>query len=127
VNKIANVLTLLILTATLSACSFIRPIEVKEEQVERLKLDLVPQPPLVLQKIDWFIITEHNMQEYINTLKGEGKHVVFFSLSEDDYETLSINLAKILKYILINNDMLNKYKQYYEGENDVSGSSNGSQ
>ena len=42
---------------------------------------------------------------------------VLFGLTDKDFELLAKNFARIRNQLKITNDLLDKYKQYYEPEN----------
>ena len=85
-------------------------------------MDLAALPALKLNKVSWILITEDNYKEVFALLKRQNKDVVLFGLTDDNYEVLSINFAQIRKYIILNNSMIERYKDYYEGSaEDVKG------
>ena len=47
-------------------------------------------------------------------MKEQGKDPVLFGLSDDDYETLSKNFAQIRAYMLQQQLIIEKYRDYYE-------------
>lgn len=90
--------------------------------MKRQHLDLAALPALKLNKVSWILITEDNYKEVFALLKRQNKDVVLFGLTDDNYEVLSINFAQIRKYIILNNSMIERYKDYYEGSaEDVKG------
>lgn len=104
-----------------SGCSSIDEIEIFSKPVERIPLNLDPPPPIKLERVEWIVITEENYKEVFDKLKEQGKDIVLFGLTDDGYETLAINFAQVRKYIILNNNVLQKYKDYYEGSEDAKG------
>ena len=100
----------------LAACGP-KQIELQTRQIERTKLNLEPTEPLQLKKVSWVVITEENYKEVFEALTRRNKNLVLFGLTDDDYEALSFNLMAIRNYIILNNDIITSYKQYYEGSN----------
>ena len=43
---------------------------------------------------------------------------VIFGVTDEGYETLSVNFANIRNYIIMNRNVIKLYKEYYEGEED---------
>ena len=82
-------------------------------------MNLDAPDPLKLEKIKWIIITEENYKDVFNKLKKENKNAVLFGLTDGGYETLAVNFAQVRKYIILNQNVLKKYKDYYEGKKDV--------
>ena len=75
---------------------------------------------LKMEQLDWIIITEENYKQVFDDLKKKNKDVVLFGLTDDGYETLAVNFAQVRKYIILNKNILQKYKDYYEGKKDGS-------
>ena len=67
-----------------------------------------------MEKLNWIIITSDNAEEVFAKMKEDGKDPVLFGLSDDDYEILAKNFAQIRNQLKITNDLLDKYKKYYE-------------
>jgi hypothetical protein len=49
-------------------------------------------------------------------MKEQGKDPVLFGLSDDDYETLAKNFAQIRAYMIQQQLIIEKYRDYYESE-----------
>lgn len=82
--------------------------------MERTPLNL-PDPVVPkLEKVDWIVITEENYKEVFDALRKAKKDVVLFGLTDDGYEVLAVNLAKVRKYLVLHKDVLAKYRDYYE-------------
>ena len=69
-----------------------------------------------MEKIHWHIITSENAEEVFKKLEAEGIDPVLFGLTDKDFELLSKNFAKIRNQLKIQNDLIDKYKEYYESE-----------
>jgi len=83
-------------------------------------LNLDAPKALKMEQLDWIIITEENYKQVFDDLKKKNKDVVLFGLTDDGYETLAVNFAQVRKYIILNKNILQKYKDYYEGKKDGS-------
>ena len=71
-----------------------------------------------MEKIHWHIITSENAEEVFKKLAAEGIDPVLFGLTDKDFEMLSKNFAKIRNQLMQTNELLDKYKEYYEAEED---------
>tara|TARA_E500000178_G_scaffold260810_1_gene257706 strand:- start:1864 stop:2103 length:240 start_codon:yes stop_codon:yes gene_type:complete len=71
-----------------------------------------------MEKIRWHIITSQNAEEVFKKLEEDGIDPVLFGLTDKDYELLSKNFAKIRNQLKIQNDLIDKYKEYYESEDE---------
>ena len=115
---IQNVLLLLILTTLLTSCAGVKTLEIFKQEVPREKLNLEKPTPLQMEEIYWHIITSENAEEVFAKLEKEGIDPVLFGLTDKDFEMLSKNFAKIRNQLMQTNELLDKYKEYYESEED---------
>jgi len=110
---------LLISLTLISGCSSVKDLQIFTKEIERTPLNLDAPKPLAMDKLNWIIITEENYKEVFDQLKKQNKSAVLFGLTDDGYETLAVNFAQVRKYIILNQSVLKKYKDYYEGNKDV--------
>ena len=113
---ILSVLVSLILITSLTSCSSVKKLEIFKTEVEREKLDLKKPTPLELEQLRWIIITSENAEEVFKKLEEQGIDPVLFGLTDKDFELLAKNFARIRNQLKITNDLLDKYKEYYEGD-----------
>ena len=116
-KSILSVLVSLILITSLTSCSGVKQLEIFKTEVEREKLNLKKPTPLELEQLQWIIITSNNADEVFTRLEEAGIDPVLFGLTDKDFELLAKNFARIRNQLKITNDLLDKYKQYYEPEN----------
>ena len=115
-KSILSVLVSLILITSLTSCSGVKQLEIFKTEVEREKLDLKKPTPLELEQLQWIIITSENAEEVFTRLEEAGIDPVLFGLTDKDFELLAKNFARIRNQLKITNDLLDKYKEYYEGD-----------
>ena len=115
-KSIQNVLVLLILTTFLTNCSGVKQLEIFKQEVPREKLTLNTPTPLELENLRWIIITSKNAEEVFKKLEEQGIDPVLWGLTDKDFELLAKNFARIRNQLKITNDLLDKYKEYYEPE-----------
>ena len=72
--------------------------------------------PLELENLRLIIITSENAQEVFKKLEEQGIDPVLWGLTDKDFELLAKNFAQIRNQLKITNDLLDKYKEYYEEE-----------
>ena len=58
------------------------------------------------------------LEEVFKKLEADGIDPVLFGLTDKDFELLAKNFAKIRNQLKVQNDLIDKYKQYYESEED---------
>ena len=94
----------------------IKSLEILTAPKEKLQLSIDVPKPVVLQDVEWIIVTEENITEVWETLRKDNEGIALFALRHKDYGTLALNLAEIRtklgEYVII----LQKYKEYYEGD-----------
>ena len=118
---IGSVLVSLILITSLTSCSGVKQLEIFKQEVEREKLNLNKPTPLELENLRWIIITSNNAEEVFKKLEEQGIDPVLWGLTDKDFELLAKNFAQIRNQLKITNDLLDKYKEYYETEDKKDG------
>ena len=106
----------LMLCLLLSGCSGVKTLEIFKQEVEREKLNLDKPTPLELENLRWIIINSNNAEEVFKKLEESGIDPVLWGLTDKDFELLAKNFARIRNQLKITNDLLDKYKEYYEPE-----------
>ena len=105
---------MLILTTFLTNCAGVKKLEIFKEEVPRAQLNLEKPTPLQLEELQWIIITSENAEEVFKKLEEKGIDPVLWGLTDKDFELLAKNFARIRNQLKITNDLLDKYKEYYE-------------
>ena len=113
-KSILNALLLVILSISLTNCSGIKKLSIFKEEVKRQELQLEKPTPLQLEKIKWIIITSENADEVFKKMEEQGLDPVLFGLTDNDYQLIAKNFAQIRNQLTITNELLDKYKEYYE-------------
>ena len=113
-----NVLVLLtLLTFLITSCSRgVDRIETVKVEVKREPLNLEKPPVPKQEELNWIIINSENAEEVFKKLEEKGTDPVLFGLTDDEYEDLAVNFAQIRNYIIRQNFVIDKYKEYYESE-----------
>jgi len=107
---------LLILSIFLTSCAGVKQLEIFKQEVPREKLNLNKPTPLELENLKWIIITSENAEEVFKRLEESGIDPVLWGLTDKDFELLAKNFAQIRNQLKITNDLLDKYKEYYESD-----------
>ena len=66
--------------------------------------------------MQWIIITSKNADEVFKKLEEKGIDPVLCGLTDKDFELLAKNFARIRNQLMVTNNLLDKYKEYYETE-----------
>lgn len=78
--------------------------------------------PLVLNDMTWYVVTEDNINIFLDEIKKEqGGVTVFFAVTPKDYENLALNVSDIRRYILQQKEIIEYYEESIKDVSDVSG------
>jgi hypothetical protein len=70
--------------------------------------------PIEAQSVEWYVVTPDNVEEVFKQLESEKKDLVLFAITDDGYEKLAGDMARIRSYIAQQRLIIVKYKDYYE-------------
>ena len=97
--KVSSLLLLSLLVSSCTSWPKFTQIEVQTVEVERnIPIQNRPQQ-LNLSNITWYVVTEENFEEFKKRYEKENGMFLFYVISVRDYETLSLNMAEIKRYI----------------------------
>lgn len=114
-NSIQNAVGCLTALVFLSACGKpVSELEITATPTEKPSLVLPQAEELNLRDVEWFIITQDNFDEKIKELKNLSASVVFFAVSAEGYENLSLNLNDLRTYIEQQKQIIAAYDSYYK-------------
>lgn len=92
------------------------PVEIQTRSVDRAKLGLKDADPVKLGKIEWRVVTRENAAEVFQELERQNIDPVLFALTDNGYEVLSTDLAKLRAWAIQQREITQKYREYYEGD-----------
>jgi hypothetical protein len=121
-NNMIKIISVIALSLLLTNCSILgeKVIKVLTQEQSRENLNLKTPTLEEMEKLRWIVITSNNAQEVFDKMKKEGLDPVLFGLSDEDYELLAKNFAQIRSTLKQTQDILERYKEYYEGQNKTS-------
>ena len=97
--KVSSLLLLSLLVSSCTSWPKFTQIEVQTVEVERnIPIQNRPQQ-LNLSNITWYVVTAENFEEFKKRYEKENGMFLFYVISVRDYETLSLNIAEIKRYI----------------------------
>jgi hypothetical protein len=111
-TKIIFIVLFVAFCLALSGCT--RTLDLICRAEEREPLALQSPDTLQLNDLRWFIVTRENFNAKFDALNELGYSQVFFGLTDEGYESLSINTKKTQNHILQQNLIIEQYKKYYE-------------
>lgn len=116
-KRTLSVLGFITIAIIISGCSFSprpQPIEVSTVPVEKPSLELPRADELRLRSVDWTLITPDNVEHVIEQAEQSGRPVVFFALTDDGYERLSLNISDLRAFIQQQQAIIAAYENYYK-------------
>ena len=128
-----NLRLLLILTLLISstACSTfsafnnrVKQLEIFAEPVERAPIPTQPPPaPVRLKDVQWYVVSEENFEDFKERITDRQGMLVWYAITVNDYESLSVNLQEIRRYIVQQQELINYYEEAIskdaEGDNQI--------
>jgi hypothetical protein len=104
-NLLKTTLVLLTLSLVSGCTSFFRepvaPVEVVTKTVE-VKTPIVHPPmprPIKLNEPKWYVVSEKNLDEFLEEMEKVNGTIVFFAMNVGDYEIMAYNMQEIKRYI----------------------------
>ena len=101
--KLLRASLFLLLLSSLTACSlFSKPEKVVVTQIEYVDRTIPIQPrpkPVTLYDIEFYAVTEENLDEFLERFEKDNGDVVFFAISVPDYENIALNMGELRRFI----------------------------
>jgi hypothetical protein len=112
-----KIISVIVLSCFLASCGLLpeKTISIFTMEKSREKINLKTPTLEEMEKLRWIVITSNNANEVFAKMKAEGLDPVLFGLSDEDYELLAKNFAQIRSTLKQTQDILDRYKEYYEG------------
>lgn len=113
--NVRKVLTLILICSIMLLCfgCATNQLAVKTTAVQKTQLNLPDPEPITIDALEWFVITPENSGTVWDEVQ-KNYDSVLFGLTDDGYKNLSLNFAKLRKYIIEQREIINAYKSYYE-------------
>ena len=97
--KVSSLLLLSLIVSSCTSWPKFTQIEVQTVEVER-NIPIQNRPrQLNLSDITWYVVTKENFEEFKKRYEKENGMFLFYVISVRDYETLSLNMAEIKRYL----------------------------
>jgi hypothetical protein len=79
-------------------------------------LSLKDPQPLVMSPVQFRVIHKDNAEKIFTEMESKKQEPVLFGLSGSDYKSLAINMQELKSYIIIQQKIIKKYRDYYESK-----------
>lgn len=79
-----------------------KPEEVVVTQVEYVERTIPIQArpkPVTLYDIEFYAVTDENLEEFLERFEKDNGDVVFFAISVPDYENIALNMGELRRFI----------------------------
>jgi len=99
-KKYLKILSLSLATISVAGCSLLT------ENIRTETVYVAPDIPIQerpqsieLDDVQFYAVSEKNIDEFLKTFEDKYGNIVFFAITVPDYETLSLNIAELRRYI----------------------------
>ena len=90
---------LIVLMVMLTNCATTRQIEVSAKPIDRQIIQPALPREIDLKEPKWYVVSEKNIDEFLERLKKEEGQIVFFAMSVPDYELMAYNTQELKRFI----------------------------
>tara|TARA_R110002020_G_scaffold17194_2_gene60663 strand:- start:155 stop:574 length:420 start_codon:yes stop_codon:yes gene_type:complete len=98
----------------LTGCSSnVKPLEIKVSPVKQVNLQLPDVNKITLDPIDWYVVNKDNVEDVFKELEKKKYDEVIIGLNDKGYESLSVNMSKILALVKQQELIIGAYKKYH--------------
>ena len=108
--KLCLVLPLLLSSGACSSFKDVLPVTIKTVEIER-SIPIQKRPrPLSLNDIHFYVVTEDTYVAFKQRFEKQNGVLVFYALSVRDYETLSLNMSEIKRFVAQQGGIISYYE-----------------
>lgn len=99
----------------ISGCSLLKPQPIPVE-IKTVPIQIPITQPVLPRAIDmkepyWYVVSEKNLEEFLERIEKESGTMVFFAMSPADYELMAYNLQEIKRYVKELKEVVVYYKK----------------
>jgi len=99
-NKFLKTLSISLAIISLAGCSLIPETVRTETQYIEKEIPIQERPrSLELNDVQFYAVSEKNIDEFLKNFEDKYGNIVFFAVTVPDYESLSLNVAELKRYI----------------------------
>jgi len=99
-NKYLKTLSISLAIISLAGCSILpQKVQTETRYIEK-EIPIQDRPkPLELNDVQFYAVSEKNIDDFLKSFEDKYGNIVFFAITVPDYETLSLNVAELKRYI----------------------------
>ena len=90
---------MIVLTIVLTNCATTRQISVSAKPIDREIIQPALPREIDLKEPKWYVVSEKNIDEFLERIKKDEGQIVFFAMSVPDYELMAYNMQELKRYI----------------------------
>ena len=83
----------------LTSCATTRQIEVSAKPIDRQIIQPILPREIDLKEPKWYVVSDKNIEEFLERVKKDQGQVVFLAMSVPDYELMAYNTQELKRYI----------------------------
>ena len=117
-RKVSLIICALISLTLIGCCSSPKVITIKAEPIDPVPLILPDVVRIELENVKFYVVNEKNALATFEKLREKNYDPVIFGVTDDGYEILSVNRAKVLQLVQQQKADIMAYKEYYEQKRD---------
>ena len=95
----------------LTNCATTRQISVSAKPVDRQIIQPALPREIDLKEPKWYVVSEKNLDEFLERIKKDEGQIVFFAMSVPDYELMAYNTKEIKRFIKELQQVIVYYKE----------------
>ena len=112
-------------TLLMTGCSLLHPAPPQEVKIIMKPVERVIVQPVLPRAIDlkepyWYVVSEANLEEFLEKLKKEEGNLVFLAMSVADYELMAYNMQEIKRYVQEMQEVIVYYRKVTTNEQESS-------
>lgn len=104
--------TILLLTSCGIANLIPEPKVIVETEYIKRAVPIQTRPlPVEMPGVDWYVVNETNLEEFITRIGDDVGNVVFVAITPKGYENLALGISELRRYILQQQEIIVYYEQ----------------
>ena len=116
-RKVSLIICALISLTLIGCSSSPKVITIKAEPIDPVPLILPDVDRIELENVKFYVVNEENALATFDKLREKNYDPVIFGVTDDGYEILSVNRAKVLQLVQQQRAVIIAYGEYYDKQN----------
>ena len=113
-SQVSLIIVALLSLILIGCTSTPKILEIKAVPIDAVPLNLPDVDVIELDDIQFYVVTEQNVEAVFEKLREKNYDPVIFGVTDDGYEMMAVNMAKILQMVQQQKAVIIAYKVYHE-------------